>query len=194
MCDFSSTLIQPALAAALTWTEASLTVPYFTIYRDGSSCTLYSNCVFFSLILDIFHSFSVYWYPKGRMGCQVKDREGKEERIRPLKRELHELLYTKIVKSGTIRLTSDVFLCRRSEQLLPWLAGHFVAFLVMSGFLIYHIVDLIAVSTPATQVPFKSIQWEINVCIYILKNHSWYEGPDPVFIHEMLGGERPLNF
>ena len=40
------------------------------------------------------------------MGSQAIDKERKEERIRPKKRELHGLLYTKIVKSGTIRLAS----------------------------------------------------------------------------------------
>ena len=40
------------------------------------------------------------------MGCQEVDREGKEERIRLDKSELHELLCTEIVISGTILLAS----------------------------------------------------------------------------------------
>ena len=43
--------------------------------------------------------------PKSRMGSQYIDGESKTK-----KRELHELLNTKIVKSGTIRLDSGVFI------------------------------------------------------------------------------------
>ena len=38
------------------------------------------------------------------MGRQEIYGERKEKRIRPNKRELHEQLYTEMVKSGTIRL------------------------------------------------------------------------------------------
>ena len=40
------------------------------------------------------------------MKCQEKVRERKEKRMRPEKRQWHELLHTEIVKSGTVRLTS----------------------------------------------------------------------------------------
>ena len=39
------------------------------------------------------------------MGCHKINRERKEVRMIPKKRYLHELPYTEIVKSGTIRLT-----------------------------------------------------------------------------------------
>ena len=42
------------------------------------------------------------------MESKTIDGERKEERIIPKKRELHELLYTKMVKFGTIRLHSGV--------------------------------------------------------------------------------------
>ena len=40
------------------------------------------------------------------MLSQETNGERREARIRPKKKELHELLYTKIEKSGIIRLTS----------------------------------------------------------------------------------------
>ena len=39
-----------------------------------------------------------------------KGRERKDERIRPKKKELHELPYFEIVKSGTIRLDSGMIM------------------------------------------------------------------------------------
>ena len=45
------------------------------------------------------------------MGSQDKDGKRKEERIGPKKKEMHGLLYTKIVKSGTIRLVSGCTHC-----------------------------------------------------------------------------------
>ena len=50
--------------------------------------------------------FFFNWHPQGRMGCQEKERERKEERLRQKWENLHELPYTEIVKFGTIRLTS----------------------------------------------------------------------------------------
>ena len=72
------------------------------------------NYVFFSLILATLFSFYIYWHPKSRIGSQDQDGERKEERIRPKKRDLHELLFTIMVKSHTIvsqdfRIRAQVF-------------------------------------------------------------------------------------
>ena len=69
-------------------------------------CSSSCNYVFFRLILATILSFCIYWHPKSRMGSQDIYGEKEEERIGPKKRELHELLYTKIGKSGTIGLVS----------------------------------------------------------------------------------------
>ena len=46
-------------------------------------------------------------FPQDRMGCQEVDGEREEERMRLKKMGFHELLYTEVVKCGTIiRLTS----------------------------------------------------------------------------------------
>ena len=43
-------------------------------------------------MLVTLHSFSIYWHQKHKMGSKYIDGERKEEKIRPKKRELHELL------------------------------------------------------------------------------------------------------
>ena len=63
-----------------------------------------SKYLFFGFIHAALLSLSIYQHPQGRMEC--KKQKEKRERTRPKMRELHELLYTKMVKSGTIRLTS----------------------------------------------------------------------------------------
>ena len=50
------------------------------------------------------------------MGGQETDGERKEERMKPKKRELHELPYFEIAKSGTIRLAGSTGLCVHSEH------------------------------------------------------------------------------
>ena len=54
------------------------------------------NFLFFGLILAPLRSLFVYKHPQGRTECQEIIRERKEERMRPKKGELHELLYTEI--------------------------------------------------------------------------------------------------
>ena len=61
-------------------------VPDFRIYVYYSSC----NYLFFGLILAPLLSlsiFGIFIYT----GCQERDGEGKDERMRPKKRKLHEL-------------------------------------------------------------------------------------------------------
>ena len=71
------------------WTRktsgANLLDPDFAI--DGSSC----NSFFFSLIIAPVLSLPICWHFQGWKGCQGIARERKEERIRPNKKELHEL-------------------------------------------------------------------------------------------------------
>ena len=61
------------------------------------------------IFLGCFISYFLYLF-LGITSCLGNrydiDRECKRARIRPKKRELHELLYTQTVKSGTIRLDS----------------------------------------------------------------------------------------
>ena len=75
-------------AEYVTWCEPNCPIFYHFCIRQ---------CMQFSL----FHSF--FDHRQGWMGRQKIYGERKEERIRPNKRELHEQLYTEIVKSGTIR-------------------------------------------------------------------------------------------
>ena len=35
----------------------------------------------------------IYWHPLGRIGCQEIDTARKDERMRPERRDFHELLY-----------------------------------------------------------------------------------------------------
>ena len=58
-------------------------------------------------------SFSIKLHPQGRMDCQKVDKQWKEWRMRLKLRELLELPSKEIVKSGTIRLTSD---CRKAME------------------------------------------------------------------------------
>ena len=85
--------------------EVSLIVADFTISVCGSSCkTVFTFSASFWLlcVLFLFTSISI-----PRMECQEIARERKAERMRPKKTELHELPYTKMLKTGIIRLTSD---------------------------------------------------------------------------------------
>ena len=50
------------------------------------------------------------------MGCQEIDKERKEDRVRPKKRELHGLPYTEIVQSGTIITDSTLALTKPKLQ------------------------------------------------------------------------------
>ena len=75
-------------------------------------------------LVKIYHVYCSR-HTKIRMGSQAIDKERKEERIRPKKRELHGLLYTKIVKSGTIRLASGYrtkieTYCKGNKCLRTW--------------------------------------------------------------------------
>ena len=56
----------------------------------------------FNSLLFVSLSIILAFHPKG-------ERESKGAKVRPKKRKLHELLYTGIVKSGSIRLASDVY-------------------------------------------------------------------------------------
>ena len=49
--------------------------------------------------------FFIYCHPRGKTECKEIDWQWKEEKKRPKESELHELLYTWIVKSETISLT-----------------------------------------------------------------------------------------
>ena len=86
--------------------EMSLIVTNFTISLSSSSC----NYVFFSLILTTMRSCYIFWHHESRMGNQDIFGERIKERVWTKKRELHDLLYTKIAKSGTIGLTSGCFI------------------------------------------------------------------------------------
>ena len=83
--------------------QASLIIPDFTISVYGSSC----NSLF--LVSFSLHAFSAYILAHWSWRCLFIDRERKEEKMRLKKRELHELPYTEIVKSGIIRLSLTVF-------------------------------------------------------------------------------------
>ena len=63
------------------------------------------------IFLPHFHSFAFFlliWHPHGRMGCQELNETPKNIRVHTV----HELLYTEMLKSGTISLASDISLCR----------------------------------------------------------------------------------
>ena len=84
--------------------EARLKIPDITISVHGSSC---HYIFFWSHSCFLAFSFYTYWHPQRWMGCQDINRERKEEKMRQ-KREMHELPYTKIVKTWTILLTYDI--------------------------------------------------------------------------------------
>ena len=83
-------------------------VPDFTISAYGRFVLLFSRLCFLLLFIGI---------PKAETGCQEIDRERKEDRVRPKKRELHGLPYTEIhglpyteiVQSGTILLLTRLW-------------------------------------------------------------------------------------
>ena len=81
--------------------RASLIVPDFTISLYGSSCNHVSFFLLCSRLLFIAIPKAECWKPRCRQ--REKRREYKSQK----KRELHELPYTKIDISGTIRITSD---------------------------------------------------------------------------------------
>ena len=68
---------------------------------------------FYSLL-----SISFSWDPNLPWGSHLIKRKG--ARMRPKKRELHELPYRELVKSGTIRLTSRWFLQKIRYWLCSW--------------------------------------------------------------------------
>ena len=95
--------------------EESLLVPDFTISVYGSSC----NSLFFGVILASFLSLSMYLLAPPKLDGMSRNRysrERKEEIMRPKKRKLHELPDTKMVKSGTIRLTFGWALVTRRDN------------------------------------------------------------------------------
>ena len=53
----------------------------------------------------LFELFPFVLHLHASLRVNKKKEKTKEQKIRPKKRELHELLYTEIVKYGTIRLT-----------------------------------------------------------------------------------------
>ena len=69
---------------------------HFCVY--GSSC----NSLVFGLIHSSFLSTSISWHSVQPWGRQYIKRENTEERMRPKKRKLHELLCTEMAKSRTI--------------------------------------------------------------------------------------------
>ena len=82
-------------------------VPDFTISAYGRFVLLFSRLCFLLLFIGI---------PKAETGCQEIDKERKEDRVRPKKRELHGLPYTEIVQSGTIITDSTLALTKPKLQ------------------------------------------------------------------------------
>ena len=77
-------------------------VPDFTIFVYDSSF----NSLFFGLILSSFLSLCIPWHSVQHWGVPVSRKRKKRSKNDTEKRELHELPYTEIVNSRTIRLTS----------------------------------------------------------------------------------------
>ena len=78
----------------------NLKVPDFTI-------SVYSRFIYYLLYGVVSEpSPSIYWHPQGMMKYQEIFRERNEERMRPKRRELHEMPSTEMVQN--IRLTCSV--------------------------------------------------------------------------------------
>ena len=103
----------------------SLIVLNVTIFVYDSSCNYLifvydSSCnyLIFGLILANFLFLSIYYVALPRQ--MSRNRYEREDKImRPKKRELHELLYLEIVKSGTFRLAS--VRCELNSRILQFL-------------------------------------------------------------------------
>ena len=94
------------LCMCLSWSESN-SPGFYHFNARGSSC----NSLFFGLIISSFLSLLYLFLgiPSSFGGAsKYIERERKEARMTPKKRELHELPYTEIVKSGTNRLSSDI--------------------------------------------------------------------------------------
>ena len=78
----------------------------YNVCVRGSSCNSHLIGLTFATVLSL--PTYLHPLPYGRMGLQRLDGGRKEERMRQNTREWHELPYTEIVKSGTVRLASGV--------------------------------------------------------------------------------------